>query len=139
MQVTIKNEKLGQAISLLFDLSLKGKQSRQRSKFIKALDERLKEVAEQEQELLKEHCHLDEEGNPKTKNNGQEWDVKDVGAFRKDKIELYEEEFVLDGGDNEEMLKTLKTVLFDCEKEFKGQEAQIYDYLCDQFEKGDEE
>ncbi|MEW9503424.1 hypothetical protein AB1471_16800, partial [Jeotgalibacillus marinus] len=75
MQVKIINEKLGQVINLLFDLPLKGKQSRHRSKCIKALDERLKEVAEQEQELLKEHCHLDEEGNPKIKNNGQEWDV----------------------------------------------------------------
>ncbi|MEW9503398.1 hypothetical protein AB1471_16655, partial [Jeotgalibacillus marinus] len=75
MKVEIKNEILGQAISLLFDLPLKGKQSRQRSKLVKVLDERLKEVAEQEQELLKEHCRLDEEGNPKIKNNGQEWDV----------------------------------------------------------------
>ncbi|MEW9503425.1 DUF1617 family protein [Jeotgalibacillus marinus] len=138
MQVKIKNEQLGQVINLLFDLSLKGKQSRQRSKFIKVLDERIKEVAEQEQELLKEHCHLDDEGNPKIKNNGQEWDVKNVVAFRKDKIELLEEEIVLDGGDNEDMLKTVKTVLFDCEKEFSGQDAQVYDYLCDQFEESDE-
>ena len=138
MQVRIKNESLGQAISLLFDLPLKGKQSRQRSKFIQALDERLKEVAEQEQELLKEHCHLDEEDKPKIKNNGQEWDVKDVVAFRKDKVELLEEGLVIDGGDHEDMLKTVKTVLFDCEKEFSGQDAQIYDYLCDQFEESDE-
>ena len=138
MQVKITNEKLGQAISLLFDLSLKGKQSRHRSKFIKALDERLKEVAEQEQELIKEHCHLDDEDKPKTKNNGQEWDVKNVVAFRKDKIELLEEGLVIDGGDNEDMLKTVKTVLFDCEKEFRGQDAQVYDYLCDQFEESDE-
>ena len=88
MQVKIKNEKLGQAISLLFNLSLKGKQSRHRSKFIKILDERLKEVAEQEKDILKEHCHLDEEGNPKTKNDGQEWDVTVVEAFSKDRIEL---------------------------------------------------
>ncbi|MEW9502364.1 hypothetical protein [Jeotgalibacillus marinus] len=42
--------------------------------------------------------------------------MKNVVAFCKDKIELLEEGLVIDGGDNEEMVKTLKTVLFDCEK-----------------------
>ncbi|MEW9503386.1 hypothetical protein [Jeotgalibacillus marinus] len=64
--------------------------------------------------------------------------MKDVEAFRKDKIELLEEGLVIDGGDNTEMLKTVKTILFDCDKEFSGQDALIYDYLYDQFEEADE-
>lgn len=138
MLVKIENAKLGQAINLLFNLSLKGKQSRHRTKFIKLLDERLKEVAEQENELLKEHCHLDEKGEPKTLDNGTKWDVKDLEAFSKDKKELYEEELVIDGGDAHGMLKTVKQVLLECDKEFSGQEAMTYDYLCDQFEGDDE-
>lgn len=138
MQVKIENAKLGQAIDLLFNLSLKGKQSRHRSKFIKMLNDRLTEVAEQEKVLLKEHCHLDEEGNPKTSNDGQNWDVKDVDAFLNDKKELHEEELVIDGGDAHGMLKTIKSILFDCDVAFSGQEAAIYDYLCDQFEGEDD-
>ncbi|WP_453992096.1 DUF1617 family protein [Bacillus nitroreducens] len=138
MQVKIENRKLGQAIDLLFNLSLKGKQSRHRTKFIKTLSDRLNEVAEQEKELLKEHCHLDEDGEPKTINDGKNWDVKDVDAFVKDCNELYEEELVIDGGDNHGMLKTVKEVLLNCDVEFSGQDASIYDYLCDQFEGGEE-
>lgn len=139
MQVKIENQKLGQAINLLFNLSLRGKQSRHRSKFIKQLEGMLKEFADQEQELLKEHCHLDENGNPKTIDNGTRWDVRDLEAFVKDKKELYEEERVIEGGDAQEMLKTVKEVLLNCDKEWSGQEAVIYDYLCEQFEKGVDE
>ncbi|MCM3110053.1 DUF1617 family protein [Lederbergia lenta] len=138
MNVKIENAKLGQVIDLLFNLSLKGKQSRHRTKFIKTLSDRLQEVTEQEKELLKEHCHLDEEGNPKTKNDGQNWDVKDIDAFIADKTELYEEELVIDGGDAHGMLKTVQKVLDECEVAFSGQEAVLYDYLCEQFEGDDE-
>jgi hypothetical protein len=51
--------------------------------------------------------------------------------------ELYEEERVIDGGDNQVMLQTVKKVLEDCDKEFSMQEADTYDYLCDAFEKTD--
>ncbi|MFD2657680.1 hypothetical protein ACFSUP_16360, partial [Gracilibacillus thailandensis] len=47
------------------------------------------------------------------------------------------EQLVIDGGDNKEMLKTVKNVLLNCNKEFSGKEAVIYDYLCDQFEGGE--
>ena len=139
MQVKIENQKLAQSINLLYNLSLKGKQSRHRSKFIKTLQERLQEFVRDEKELLKEHCNLDENGNPKTIENGTKWDVKDLDAFVKEKKELYEEERVFDGGDAQEMLKTVKEVLLNCDKEFTGAEAEIYDYLCDQFEKGADE
>ena len=46
---------------------------------------------------------------------------------------------MLDGGDNTGMLKTVKAVLLDCQEEFSGRDAQVYDYLCNQFEKGVEE
>lgn len=139
MKISIENQKLVASINLLYGLSLKGKQSRHRTKCIKLLNERLNELQEQENELLKEHCHLDEEGNPKTKENGTMWDVKDPDAFSKDRAELYEEKMVIEGGNNQEMLSTVKDVLFDCDKELSGQEAEIYDYLCDQFEEGEDE
>lgn len=140
MQVKLKNATLGQVIDLLFNMSLKGKESRHRSQFIRVLDEQLKEVEKQEKELLKEHCHLDEEGNPKTveKEEGTYWDVKDVKAFAADKTELYEEEFVIEGGNAYGMLKTLKNVLLNTDVAFSGREAVLYDYLCEQFEKNDE-
>lgn len=136
MQVKIENQKIAQTINLLYNLSLKGKQSRHRSKFINALREKLEEFAADEKELLKEHCFLNENGEPKTIENGSKWDVKDTDAFIIARTELYEEERVFDGGDAQEMLKTIKEVLLNCQKEFAGAEAEIYAYLCDKFEEG---
>ncbi len=47
MIVKIKNKYLKQAISLLFDLQLKGKKSRHRTRLMEKLDERFKEVDKQ--------------------------------------------------------------------------------------------
>lgn len=136
MVVEIKNSMLEQAQRLLFDLKLKGKASRHRTKLIRKLQEQREEVAEQERELLKEHAHLDEDERPKTKEaeGGQIWDLKDPAAFVKDKRELYGEKLVLDSRNDQDMLQTVGEVLLHCEKEFSGQEAIVYDYLCDQFE-----
>jgi hypothetical protein len=105
-----------------------------RTKFIKLLSERLKEVSEQEKALLKEHCNLDEHGEPKKKEKGTKWDVKDEDAFVADKKELYQEEIVIEGADSHAMLKTVKEVLTESDKSWSGQEAITYAYLYDKFE-----
>lgn len=135
MIVKIENGKLGQAISLLFDLPLKGKESRHRTKFINLLDERLKEVEKQRVELAKEHSRLDENKEPII-NDGK-YDIMVMEDFQKDLNELYAEEMVIEGGDAQGMLKTVKRVLENCDLEFSGREAVIYDYLCEQIEKGE--
>jgi hypothetical protein len=133
MQVKIENEKLGQAISLLFNMPLKGKQSRHRSKLIKLLDARLKEVGEQELDLIKEYTGVDEEGNPKRNSDGN-FAIDNPKEFKDQQDELFKEAYVIDGGDAHGMLKTVKDVLLNYDGELSGQEAEVYDYLCDAFE-----
>jgi hypothetical protein len=135
MKFHIENGKIVGAINLLSKLSLKGKQSRHRSKMIKDLNTQLQEVAEQEKVLLKDHCRLDEKGEPKKTEDGRHWDVKDIDAFAADRKELYEEEFILEGGNAWGYLTTVKEILLECELEWSGEEADLYDYLCDEFEK----
>jgi hypothetical protein len=139
MEIKIENQKLAPAINLLYSLSLKGQQSRHRTRFIKLLQAKLEIFVEDEKAMRKEECHLDEKGEPKTyRKNGQELlDIKDLEHFKKVQKELYEEVRVIDGGDNQVMLQTVKKVLFDCDKELSGQEADIYDYLCEAFEKAE--
>ena len=136
MMVEIQHSKIAGVIRLLSELSLKGKQSRHRSKFIKLLDDRLTELEEDESNIRKEHCHLDDDGEPKTTNDGASWDVKEENQkdFENDILELREEQFVITGGDKTEYMKTVKVILDECDKEFSGQEAALYDYLYDQIE-----
>jgi hypothetical protein len=135
MIVKIKNKYLGQGIDLLFNLSLKGKKSRHRTKLIRKMQERFKEVEQQRLELAKEHAQKDEEDNPIIKDNV--YKMEDKAAFNKDYQELLDEKLVLDSGDDQEMLKTMKNVLLNCDKEFSGQQAVVYDALCDAFEGGE--
>jgi len=137
MKVAIENGKLGQAISLLFDLPLKGKQSRHRTKFVRLLADRQEEVEKGRIELAKEHAKKDEDGEPIATDGA--YDIEDRDGFAKDLQELYDEEMIIEGGDVSGMLKTVKAVLENCDKELSRQEAVIYDYLCDQFEKGVDE
>ena len=138
MTFTIENDKLEPTINLLGKLSLKGKQSRHRTKMIKDLVEGVKVYEDQRKEILKEHCNLNEDGEPIiiTKGNGEKhYDVKDVDAFSKDDRELLEETYTLEGGNVSGYLKTMKDVLLECELEWSGHEADIYDYICDEFER----
>lgn len=141
MEVHIQNDKISPIIKLLYDLELKGKQSRHRTKFIQQLDDHLKVVGKDEEELLKEHCYLDGEGEPKRKEeNGREvWDVKDLDKFITDKRDLLSETYVFEGSNVQETLKTVKAALDECDVAFSGQDATLYDYLCDQFEKDEDE
>lgn len=139
MEIKIQNQRIADTINFLYGISLKGKQSRHRTKFINELNETLKELGKEEEAIRKEHCHLDEEGNPKKIENGTKWDIKDLDAYSKDIKEFFEEERTFTGGNVTGVLKTIKEILFNYEGELSGADASLYDYLCDQFEEAEVE
>lgn len=145
MKVEIKNLYLRPAIDMFFSFAFKGKnkgtKSRHRTKFIKLLNEQFKDVEKQRLELVKEYAKLDDEGEPISKNGKYQFPSDEIQEeFDKEVNEMYQENFVIEGGNNEKVLKTVKEILLvDCEKEdfdkvFVGAEATVYDYLCEQFE-----
>lgn len=137
MQIKLKNSQLAETSNLLFGLTLKGKQSRQRTKFVKLLNKAYETYQEEERALLVELCHLDKDGNPKVKDlgNGQiAWDYKDEEEFVQEYTEFQEEANTFGGGDADSMLRIVGEVLLDCDMEFGGQDAVFYDELCDLFE-----
>ena len=139
MIVKIENRYLQQAISLLFDLPLRGKQSRHRTKFIKLLQNRLKEVEEERVQLAKEYAEKDENGNPIVENNRYKITEKYKEEFFKEFEALMSEELVIEGENFKETLEVVRDILLNCDEYFSGEQAFVYDYLCEQFEKGDEE
>ncbi|WP_225221088.1 hypothetical protein [Bacillus norwichensis] len=138
MKVEIENGKLGVSINFMYGLKLARKQSRFRRHFIQQMNDRLKQVEEDRKALLEEHSHKDGEGKAIVEDG--QYDVKDMVAFSNDMKELNKEKFVIDGGDNREMIRTVKMVLEKLEEEeYEGQDSEIYDYLCDQFKVDEEE
>ncbi|GIO22422.1 hypothetical protein [Oceanobacillus sp. J11TS1] len=138
MMVEIQKGKIVGSINFLYDLSLVRKQSRMRRKFINLLDEKNKAVLDEREEILKEHSEKDADGEPIIKND--HYQVKDQKALAEDLKELNDEMIVIEGGDNREMIRTMKDILrkFE-EEEYEGEASEIYDYLCDQFKIDEEE
>ena len=71
---------------------------------------------------------------------GEQYEFEDRVAFSKELDELNKEVRIIEGGDNREMISTIKVILKDLEEEeYEGQESEAYDYLCDQFKVDEEE
>ncbi|GGE47549.1 hypothetical protein GCM10011391_27950 [Pullulanibacillus camelliae] len=139
MKIEIENGKLQQSIDYLFTLKLSRKQSRARRHLIDQLKERKKRVDADRMELINEYSKKDSEGNPVVENNI--YIMKDQEAFNEAINELNEEKMVIEGGDNREMIRTVRRVLrklIDDEVEYEGIPSETFDYLCDQF-KADED
>lgn len=138
MQIKIKHEFIGEIINFLVALNVKGKQNRHRIRFVNALQHRYKQIAEEEMELIKEYAGVDDEGLPKRKDNDS-FDVQDVKGFKKQQEDLFAEEFVLEGGDNHGMLKTMKSIVFNYDEEVSGRTAFVFNHLYEAFDNAKEE
>lgn len=138
MKIKIENGKLGAASNFLYGLKLARKQSRVRRHLIELIGKRLERVEKDRKELLEEHSNKDEDGKAIIVDG--QYDIIDVVAFSNEQKELYKEVLVIEGGDNREMIRTMKVVLKKLEdEEYEAQDSEIYDYLCDQFDIDDEE
>ncbi len=144
MKLKIKANQIKGFADFLMSLELKGTKSRMRVRLVKMLDEKLESIQQEYiDHVVKEHCQLDEEGNPKTKDvNGQRhWDIKDDKQedFNKDYLELWNETHVIEGEDNKVMFVSVRESVLNCDKAFSGQEALMFDQWCDLVEAMDED
>lgn len=132
MKITLKNTELPTAIQFLKDLNLKGSDSRCRSKLVKLLETPMQEFAQDEAELLKEYDLLDEQGKIK-----QDGDHEKVAQFKVEQNKLYQECVQIDSGTYTPQIEKLQNILENIEIELSGEQAEIYDRLLDEMEKGE--
>jgi len=134
MTIRMHNVEIESFANFLLELNLKGKDSRMRTRFIRLLQERMELIRGEHSELLKQHSNLDENGNPNiVERDGQKvYDVKDVTEFNKDYNDLMLEQFVIEETEsNKEMIKIVREAVVNCDKEFSGQEALVFDRYCE--------
>lgn len=136
MKITLKNKELAPAINFLQGLKLKNADSRHRSKLVKLLVKAFEELSEEEQELLKKHDLLDNEGAIK---ESEEQDINKAKEFKKEQSVLMDEEVVIEGGMYAKNIDELPRILNEIDVELDGNEAEIYDRLLDEMEKEDAE
>lgn len=118
---------------LLNTITAKGKKNVHRMRIVKVIDEKSKEVGEEEINLLKEFTHLDDDDNIKRKENGG-FDFKDIKGFDKAHKELFDEQFIIDDKNLESALKTVEKLVNDFDKELSGKQAEAHFILIEAFE-----
>lgn len=135
MILVFKNYELKAFGDFLYELSLKGKDSRMRSRFIAILETQLQLIANERDILLQDYAKKDEKGEPirDKDEEGQEFVIlEDSLSFNLEVSKLMGEDFIIEiKNEKVEMIKTIQRIVFDVDKEFSGIEAERYNRFCD--------
>lgn len=125
MKLEIENKELANCISVLDKLALKGMKSIYRTRLSKKLSSILQRVVEEQREIQKEYFELDDNGNPIIDDEH----CKDIDGYVNTMKELTSEKAIVNDGDSQVMLKSVKQSLEDSEDTFSEEEAYGYEYL----------
>jgi hypothetical protein len=138
----------------LNNLSLSGKESRMRSRFVQKLAASIQLTEKERQQIIQKLVPKDKEGKPKTKtvDNGMvQLDIpkKDAKKFSEEMQELYNEEYVMNvTPETEELIHCIRDIVLETEYKFgptgeeetnedkqkKIMEANDYLVWCESFE-----
>ena len=128
----------------LAEAKLHSSKSRDRSRFLRSIKDRLEGIDRIRTEMLEEHykdkkgrlCFIDAEGK-KTFDvkKKKRYDIQKEEEFDKVWNEYLEEKYIIvvDAANNE-MMNSIKAILLETNDEFGGQEAARYDEWCEAFE-----
>lgn len=135
MILVFKNYELKAFGDFLYELSLKGKDSRMRSRFIAILEEQLRLISNEREILLKDYAKKDDNDEPVRDKDekGQEFVIlEDSTSFNLEVSKLMNEDFIIEvKNEKVEMVKAIQRVVFEVDKEFSGIEAERYNRFCD--------
>lgn len=123
---------------LLNNVTAKGKKNIHRMRVVKALQERNKEVGEEELTLLKEYAKTDDQ-DELVRNEAGGFDIEDTKGFNKQHKELYDEYYTIEGANLESALKTVEKLVNDYDKELSGKSAEAHFILVEAFEENNTE
>lgn len=133
MKFEIKNKDIASSIDLLHELELEGLSSVHRTRFIKVLDEQLKLVQDEFDTILKGYCGVDKDYQFKENDRIDDM-VKDKKSFEKDRDVLFEEVFVINDENMNNVINTVKDAIINCTLPLSGSRADAYYVLYEALE-----
>lgn len=139
MKIEIENQYLSSAYNFLYGLSLKGKLSRGRSKFLKLIFKKVKEFEEDQKEILHRYSDKDENGEAKKTEDGR-FDINEENNIlaNKELNELMNEKVAIEYGEYVNNIQPLEEFLNEYDGELSGQDAAAFDAILDAFENKEE-
>ncbi len=140
----MKNYEIGELQSFLFNLILKGKESRMRTRFIKLLEDQIELLKIERQQLINDYALKDENGKIVTETKEIHNKEEEIVLFQCEEAEkeaqmqimlMMNEDYIIEEtADKIEMLTTLQSIILNCDLEFTGNKAVLYDRFCEIFE-----
>lgn len=140
MRLKFKNYELEPLANLLYDLELKGKDSRMRTRFIKVIATHLNDIVQKERaDLIQEYATKNEDGSIKVVE-GREHDVyidplREAEFYNEIEVLMAEELYIEESEGNKNMLLSVAETVLNGEIVVKGELASLYDMWCEEFEK----
>ncbi|ARF70778.1 hypothetical protein B7C51_25240 (plasmid) [Paenibacillus larvae subsp. pulvifaciens] len=128
------NYEVQELVDFLMEISLVGKKSRLRIKFCKIAFQRLEELEEDKRRLIDDFCEKDENGKPKTVEEGNNKYIKlrDEESYKREYMELMNEEFIIEEtNERKEMFDLIRDLILNTETEFNGNTALLHDRWCE--------
>lgn len=124
---------------MLFNMSLKGKSSRMRTRMIKLLESYWQTTFHEEKtELITDYAQKDENGDIQFSDGDKTQALlipEKIQEFNVEFNSLMNEPFVIDEVEsNKELLISVANTFLSCEQEFTQQEATQFDNWCERFE-----
>lgn len=135
MKLEIENNQLANCITILHKIKLGGMPSIYKTRLIKKLNEFLTRAAEEQEEIQKEYYEVGEDGKPILKDDK----CKDLEEYRKTMLEFVTEKAIIDDGDSQVMLRSVKKSLEKSEVEWEPEEAFLFEYLYSALEEAQDD
>ncbi|MGC7725999.1 hypothetical protein ACP22O_06380 [Staphylococcus epidermidis] len=130
----IKNSDLVQAKSFLYELKLKPKLSRHRTKLVKLIDEKIKDLSDASNEIIQQYAKKDENGNPIINDNMVEFDsVENRIEFEREDAILINELSKINLDEYPNIYNSIQLVLSELDVELDKEKAETYELLCELF------
>ena len=133
-----KNYELESLAKFFYELELSGKSSRMRSRFLKLLEDYLKNIYSTERiSIIEQFALRDEKGEILLNEDKTEVVLQPEKRKQciKELEELAHEDFIIETTEtNKDMLITVGETLLNCEVKLTGQQATLYYYWCEEFE-----
>ena len=121
----IRNSDLVQAKSFLYDLKLKPKLSRHRTKLVKLIDEKIKDLSDASNEIIQQYAKKDENGNPIINDNMVEFDnVENRIEFEREDTILINELSKINLDEYPNVYDSIQQALYELDVELDKEKAE---------------
>jgi len=138
VRVELKNYELVPALDFLSGMSVPANESRPISKFKKLIVDAIEDLQEAQMEIIERCGQKDEKGNVAIAEDGSGYILlpEKQEEYTLETHNLLSEVVVFDGGTHAKTIEKISGILQEYTAEISGKDAEIYDRLLDEFEKG---